>query len=426
MDFYRKNIKYLADSYEIYEAGQRIDSGVCNVDIRCIVNDEGVRFSLVGAEQFPLPAIFTFPLTDPEAELLPDRITYFLQLPPGGNIPMLSALFIKGYDLDFIRFAVMGNNGFRLYEFKGKVLAVGDVEDMAKKILTAESVIAELRRTDSLMPSSLFEWGAKWYEDNKDCERPDQIKAVIEAFRLFVEAYKLEKESMEREGEKHSITLVGILKYLALCNYKLDNLEQAGKIARLGLNELGKTLEESAIIIDPDRLGKRIMEEVIELVKKEGKYEEYDEEDEEFDEAQIDLGAAEGYLLLMDKDDSRAREISVENLRTLITRVFAAGRILRRLGDNTAPTASIFQIEDLTKTILYFCWEKLGFGNHWDFCKEGDSMVPYLAVEMNPRKHLEGIMALYQQTSPFKVVDANDIIRKGVIAFCRETLSRMQ
>ena len=426
MDFYRKNIRYLADSYEIYEAGQRPDAGVCNVDIRCVVNDEGVRFSLVGAEQFPLPAVFTFPLNEPEAELLPDRITYFLQYPPGGNIPMVSALFIKGYDLDFIRFAVMGNNGFKLYEFKGKVLAVGDVEDMAKKVMTAESVIAELRRTDSLMPSSLFEWGAKWYEDNKDCELPDQIKALIEAFRLFVEADKLEKESMEREGKEHSITLVGILKYLALCNFKLDNLEQAGKIAQLGLIELEKALEESSIIIDPDRLGKRIMEEVVDLVKKEGKYEEYNEDDEEFDEAEIDLEAAQGYLLLMEKDDSRAREISADNFRTLITRVQAAGRLLQRLDDDTVPSASLFQIEDLTKTILYFCWEKLGFGNHWDFWKEGDSMMPYLAVEMNPRKHLEGIMALYQQTSPFKVVDSKDIIRKGVIAFCRETLSRMQ
>jgi len=426
MDFYRKNIRYLADSYEIYEAGQRLDAGVCNVDIRCIVNDEGVRFSLVGAEQFPLPAVFTFPLSDPEAELMPDRITYMLQFNPGGNIPWVSALFIKGYDLDFIRFAVMGNNGFRLYEFKGKVLAVGDVEDLAKKIMTAESVIAELRRTDSLMPSSLFEWGAKWYEDNKDCERPDQIKAVIEAFRLFVEAHRLEKESMEREEETHSITLVGILKYLALCNYKLDNLEQAGKIAQLGLIELEKTLEESAIIIDPDRLGKRLMEEVIELVKKDGRYEEYDEDDEEFDEEEIDLEAAEGYLLIMDKDDSRAREISADNLRTLIKRVQAAARILRQLDDNSVPPVSLFQIEDLTKTILYFCWEKLGFGNHWDFWKEGDSMMPYLSVEMNPRKHLEGVMAFYQQTSPFKVVDSKDIIRKGVIAFCRETLSRMQ
>ena len=425
MDFYRKNIRYLADSYEIYESGQRIDAGVCNVDIRCIVNEEGVRFSLLGADQFPLPAVFTFPLSDPEAELMADRITYMLQFNPGGNIPWLSALFIKGYDLDFIRFAVMGINGFKLYEFKGKVLAVGDVEDMSLKVQTAAAVIADLKRSDSFIPSSLYEWGAKWYEGNKDCEHPDQIRAIIEAFRLFVEADKLEREKMEIDEEEHSITLVGILKYIALCNYKLGNLEQAGKVAQLGLAELDKAIEESCIVIEPDRLGKKIFEDIIEKVKEEDEFVDYDVKDPFFDEKEIALDEAEGFILLLENDDRRAEEISAENLRCLLRRIHVAGKILWKAAKESKNVFSLFQLEEITNNALYYCWEKLGYGHHSDFWKEGDSMMTYWSIEQDPKEHLNGVLSFYRQGSPFSGVDDKDIIRKGVIAFCRETLSRM-
>ena len=251
MDLYRASIHYLADSYEIYEGGKRLDAGVCNVDIRGIAKQTEIKFILTGAESFPLASVFNLPFSSPEADLLPDRIQYFKMFAPDGNEPMLCNIFLKGEDIDYIRFAVMGMNGFKLFEFKGRLLEDDKVEDISLKVKSAETIISELRRMGSLTPQGLLDWGVDLYNANSDVETPENIRAIIEAFKLFVEAYKLEMDRManEKEGfdddedngdDSYSFALPVILKFIALCNYKLNNLTQAGKAAERGLEELEK------------------------------------------------------------------------------------------------------------------------------------------------------------------------------------------
>ena len=239
MDLYRANIHYIADSYEIYEGGKRLDAGVCNVDIRGIAKQGEIKFVLTGAESFPLASVFLFPFSSPEAELLPDRIAYMkMFVPDGRNEPMVCHLFLKGDDLDYIRFAVMGMNGFKLFEFKGRLIEDDNVEDISMNVKSAETVISELRRTGSLSPQGLLDWGVDLYNANSDVKTPENIKAIIEAFKLFVEAYKLERGRMADEKEEFddedndeeenddsfSFALPVILKFIALCNYKLNTI----------------------------------------------------------------------------------------------------------------------------------------------------------------------------------------------------------
>ena len=440
MDLYRANIHYIADSYEIYEGGKRLDAGVCNVDIRGIAKQGEIKFVLTGAESFPLASVFLFPFSSPEAELLPDRIAYMkMFVPDGRNEPMVCHLFLKGDDLDYIRFAVMGMNGFKLFEFKGRLIEDDNVEDISMNVKSAETVISELRRTGSLSPQGLLDWGVDLYNANSDVKTPENIKAIIEAFKLFVEAYKLERGRMADEKEEFddedndeeenddsfSFALPVILKFIALCNYKLNNMTQAGKVAERGLEELEKAQDNSFISFDPNSLGKNTMEEIIDLVQKAGQYEPLDEYDDTFDETEMNFDYAEGMLLFLEDDDSRAEEISADNFRSLIKRINFSGDMLWKSLKGSDSTITLFQILDATRDTLYYCWEKLGFGHHSDFWKEGDSMMSYMFLELDPRKYVQNLLNFYMQSSPFRSLDRKDIIRKGIVAFCKETLTRL-
>ena len=440
MDLYRANIHYIADSYEIYEGGKRLDAGVCNVDIRGIAKQGEIKFVLTGAESFPLASVFLFPFSSPEAELLPDRIAYMkMFVPDGRNEPMVCHLFLKGDDLDYIRFAVMGMNGFKLFEFKGRLLEDDNVEDISMNVKSAETVISELRRTGSLSPQGLLDWGVDLYNANSDVKTPENIKAIIEAFKLFVEAYKLERGRMADEKEEFddedndeeenddsfSFALPVILKFIALCNYKLNNMTQAGKVAERGLEELEKAQDNSFISFDPNSLGKNTMEEIIDLVQKAGQYEPLDEYDDTFDETEMNFDYSEGMLLFLEDDDSRAEEISADNFRSLIKRINFSGDMLWKSLKGSDSTITLFQILDATRDTLYYCWEKLGFGHHSDFWKEGDSMLSYMFIELDPRKYVQNLLNFYMQSSPFRSLDRKDIIRKGIVAFCKETLTRL-
>ena len=440
MDLYRANIHYIADSYEIYEGGKRLDAGVCNVDIRGIAKQGEIKFVLTGAESFPLASVFLFPFSSPEAELLPDRIAYMkMFVTDGRNEPMVCHLFLKGDDLDYIRFAVMGMNGFKLFEFKGRLLEDDNVADISMNVKSAETVISELRRTGSLSPQGLLDWGVDLYNANSDVKTPENIKAIIEAFKLFVEAYKLERVRMADEKEEFddedndeeenddsfSFALPVILKFIALCNYKLNNMTQAGKVAERGLEELEKAQDNSFISFDPNSLGKNTMEEIIDLVQKAGQYEPLDEYDDTFDETEMNFDYAEGMLLFLEDDDSRAEEISADNFRSLIKRINFSGDMLWKSLKGSDSTITLFQILDATRDTLYYCWEKLGFGHHSDFWKEGDSMMSYMFLELDPRKYVQNLLNFYMQSSPFRSLDRKDIIRKGIVAFCKETLTRL-
>lgn len=455
MDLYRNNIHYLADTYEIYESGRMLDSGVCNVEIRGVVNQNEIKFILTGAESFPLSSVFSFPFTTPEAELLPDRIAYFKTFAPDGNEPMVCHLFLKGYDLDFIRFAVMGRNGFKLFEFKGRLLEDENVEDISLLVQSAESIISELRRSDSLTPERLVEWGADLYNANSDVASAEGIRALLEAFKLFIEAYKLERKKLgyddeerdywsededydeeyeedddydeedEEDNDRFSFAMPVILKFIALCNYKFDHLTQAGKVAERGLEELERAQRKSRISFDPNSLGKNTLEEIIRLVRESGQYEPLDDDDDSFDETEMDFDEAEGMLLYMENDDSRAEEISAENFNDLLKRIHFAGNHIWKMQKGSDSSIMLFQLLDIINNTLYYCWEKLGFGHHSDFWKEGDSMMTYMFIELDPKPRIEQLITTFNTHNPFGIIDRKSIIKRGVTVFCSETLKHL-
>ena len=60
-----------------------------------------------------------------------------------------------------------------------------------------------------------------------------------------------------------------------------------------------------------------------------------------------------------------------------------------------------------------------------DFWKEGESEMSYMFIELGPKKYVQNLLNFYTQSSPFLAIDRKDIIKRGVVAFCRETLTRL-
>ncbi len=52
-------------------------------------------------------------------------------------------------------------------------------------------------------------------------------------------------------------------------------------------------------------------------------------------------------------------------------------------------------------------------------------MMSYMFLELDPRKYVQNLLNFYLQSSPFRSLDRKDIIRRGIVAFCKETLTRL-
>lgn len=52
---------------------------------------------------------------------------------------------------------------------------------------------------------------------------------------------------------------------------------------------------------------------------------------------------------------------------------------------------------------LYYTWEKLGFGSHFDFFEEGESLLPYAIFESDVKRTVQSQIEILQKNSPFSV-----------------------
>ena len=59
---------------------------------------------------------------------------------------------------------------------------------------------------------------------------------------------------------------------------------------------------------------------------------------------------------------------------------------------------------NMLENMLLFCWETLGYGNHWDFWEEGDSMFDYMMLTLSPREALQDVI------NGLKTDDSDDIL----------------
>ena len=86
-----------------------------------------------------------------------------------------------------------------------------------------------------------------------------------------------------------------ILMFIALCNYKIDNINRAYCIAKQGLDAVDETIENSVFTGTPRSMyGADTLEEIIRTIEN-GRYEDVEDEDDYYiiDPEEIDLARFE-------------------------------------------------------------------------------------------------------------------------------------
>lgn len=65
---------------------------------------------------------------------------------------------------------------------------------------------------------------------------------------------------------------------------------------------------------------------------------------------------------------------------------------------------------------LYFAWQGYKYGWHTDFCKEGDSLIPFMMFEADMKNNVNNLITALRQQSPFADIEKNSAITKGLIS----------
>lgn len=303
MDFYRQNLIYSAGRYEIWEAGKCLDKGMCAVTIKAISSESKIKFIIEGAEHLPLSPIVTFFYQDPNAEILRDRIQYF-DINNSGQTPSICNIFPSddGEDITYIRFAVSGNVGYRIIEFYGQVLSVGEgVVDSSLSVTSSEKIIKQLRQTHSYTSEAIMQWAVDIFNANSDLGNEDtqgaikKTDAIVEALKLFVEALKCDMKERDYDEQGPSLMYPKYCMFIASCNYKIGNYSQAYHVANKGLESMDEIMEKSVLKgFDKDFLGEKELQEIVDVIEDQN-FEDIDWsiDSEDIDETEIDTSMYE-------------------------------------------------------------------------------------------------------------------------------------
>ena len=172
--------------------------------------------------------------------------------------------------------------------------------------------------------------------------------------------------------------------YIALCNYKINNIDRAYKIAQKALDAINEAISDSPLIgIPRSYYGEETINNLISVI--ENKYSNSINRDSNYYE--IDENIIDTTFLdkLSTSNNSRVNDISKEFIKALIDAISKIQNEFTKIGKRNGDSALAIknnQMLEMYKIALYFAWEKYNYGCHSDFWKEGDSMFEYMMFEM--------------------------------------------
>lgn len=297
--FYKNNLHFVADRYEEWESGMCISKDRINVDIQAEVSDRTIKFILMGAERLRIVPQFYFYFSN--ADILSDRIQYqnqtTLSKNHNGDIPSICHLFIKNETIDYIRFAILGESGFRLVEFYGSLVELGSRVQLKSSGTSADNIIRELERFNMLGVHNILERACEIYNTHSGVRTKDYALCILEALKLFVKANKLEDDACELEGRK-SMVKPKILMFIALCNYKINNINTAYHTAKKGYYLIDEIIENNTTFIGLSKsmFGGDTLNELISVIEKKYPEEIHGDEFYDCDENIIDTFSLESII----------------------------------------------------------------------------------------------------------------------------------
>lgn len=427
---YKNNFKFEAVRYEEWQAGRCISQGPIDTVITAEVSGNSIHFELDDVGTLRILQSCDFDCGDAEIAILGDRIQYSHATSVFNPIvPIVCHVFYSENVIEYVRFAM--TNPDRLIEFYGKMVELGQPSTgkrstpISNKPATADEIMAELEGYGMLNVDALMERAVDLYNENAQINSLENAEAIAESLKLFVEVCDLEREQMENEDKEYSMLMPKILMFIALCNYKIGNVNSAYYIAKKALNEIDIAEENSVISGVPREVyGEPTIKELIDIIEEEH----WDEVDEDMDiydidETEIDL---DNFYNLQHKMDREAKAKTNPEAQRIMQLVEVVDKVQAQFWEacnrsgNTEMRVQYHSMFELIKNALYYSWEKLGCGHHSDFWKEGDSMFDYMMFEMGPEERINAIVQMLESSSPFAMVERNSAITNGLLSVFRK------
>lgn len=430
--FFKTNFVFKANRYEEWQGGACISRGSIDTTIVAEVYGNEIHFELDNIGSIRMLKSCDFEIFDEAACILRDRIQYVHSSSDYNPVvPMICHIFNDGSSIEYVRFAM--TNPDRIVEFYGRLVQLGQ-PNTGKKTkastqgsVSAEKVFNELRGYGMLTSEAVMERAIKVYDDNFEIASIEQAKNMAEALKMFVKAYSLEKQKIENEedwyedeykdGHKANPFIAKIMMFIAICNYKLNNIERAYYIAKQASDELDMALEQSPISIPKSMLGMDDLYQLISVI--ENNYADkvdFSRDYNEIDLTEIDTSSIDS---VTSQTAQAGEKPSKELIKKMIDTISQVQSIFMKTAERLGSNVNGFQIKESLETFkmpLYFAWQGYKYGWHTDFCEDGDSLFPFLMFEARMKEMTIDLIEMLRTESPFAGVERNSMITNTLIS----------
>lgn len=422
--FFKTNFKFLANRYEEWQNGSCISRGQISTEILAEVNGNEIHFELDNIENISILKSFDFEILGEDNCILSDRIQYLHNTSDFNPIiPIVCQLFYNGKTIEYVRFAM--TNPDRIVEFYGTLVEYGQpsisnpTEKKVDSYITAEKILNDLRSYSMLNTDAIMERAVKLYNDNSKVANIEQAKVVLESLKLFVKVLQLKQD--EHFG-KVTLMTPKILMFIALCNYKIGNINHAFCVAKQAIDAIDQAMENSVIKgFSRSILGADTLEDLISTIEDNHSNSiEYGEYYNDVNPLEINSKKLDNIIYCSNNDNNNnvakpSKEL-IKNMIEAISQVqIQIDEVAEQLGDEIRG----FQIRHILETFklpLFFAWQAYKYGWHTDWCKEGDSLLPFIMFESNLKKNIKNLIDLLRSESPFAPIEHNSAITNTLIS----------
>ena len=417
--FYKSNFVFVANRYEEWQAGRCISQGPISTEIVAEVSGNEVHFELDDIGDIKMLKSFDFKIFGEDYCILPDRIQYTNDTSDFNPIvPMVCNIFYSGNTMQYVRFAM--TNPDRLVEFYGTLVKCGqpstgrNSSSQVNSTNSAENILSELRSYGMVNTDAVMERAVKLYNENANVASISQAQNVIESLKLFVKAYQLDKEEHENPG---SAMKCKILMFIALCNYKIDNINRAYCIAKQGIDAIDEAIDNSVFAGLPRSMyGEDTINELIEAIEN-NRFDEVTDEDDyyEIDPEEIDTTRFNEIIV---GDQNNSAKPTKQQIKNLIETISHVQEQFVKAAEQFGDSMRGFQIKQSLETFklpLFFAWRGYKYGWHTDWCEEGDSLFPFMMFEADLKKNTQELIDLLRAQSPFAQIERNSAITNSLI-----------
>jgi hypothetical protein len=231
--------------------------------------------------------------------------------------------------------------------------------------------------------------GIRLYDDGYYLKGSKDIRSIVEALGQFIETNKQLDEKSPLKPKS--------LCYIALCNYKIGNLNSAYRIALKAKNSIAPAIDGVPVIgLTGAMLGEDRIDDLIKTIRDQFP-EAISETSSVLNENKIDIKNVAEHLEI---EVTRPSKPELEDIIELFKKTQKSIEEYGNSVNEGQRSLDLIQMLEVFETPLLFAWEKFGYGYHSDFWTDGANMFVYMGFEMNPTEQLQKTIIAWEENPP--------------------------